>query len=341
MSVKMEDVAQLAGVSTATVSRVLNNPELVSADTRERVMDAIDHLGYRVNLAARSLRTNQTRTIAIVIPTISEPIINQVVEAVEDAAINAQYSLLMCSTRGDAAREQAYIRLLTQQTLVDGVLYVSPRAAPEDVRRLLEGDAPVVLCNYRVEGLDVPSVMANHVGSIYQTTHHLLVLGHTRIALLNLSAPHYQPARMRHKGFTQAFTDAGLVPDDALIVELDQPTFVTQDWRDAIHMLLDRDPPPTGIVAFNDQVALEVYAVCRERGLSIPADLSVTGCDDILFAQYVEPALTTVRVPAYKQGQIAMNILLQLLDQPAADVPASTLLDVELVVRESCAAPRA
>ncbi|MCD4686348.1 MAG: LacI family transcriptional regulator [Anaerolineae bacterium] len=152
MSVKMEDVAQLAGVSTATVSRVLNNPELVSADTRERVEQAINQLDYRVNLAARNLRTNQTRTIAIVIPTISEPVINQVVEAVEDAAINAQYSLLMCSTRGDVKREQAYIRLLTQQTLVDGILYVSPRAAPDDVRRLLEGNAPVVLCNYSVEG---------------------------------------------------------------------------------------------------------------------------------------------------------------------------------------------
>lgn len=341
MSITMEDVAQLAGVSTATVSRVLNTPERVSAETRERVMNAIRQLDYRVNLAARNLRTNQTRTIAIVIPTISEPIINQIVEAVEDAAINAQYSLLMCSTRGDAEREQAYIHLLTQQTLADGVLYVSPRAAPKDVRRLLEGDAPVVLCNYSAEVLNVPCIMADHVRSIYQTTHHLLTLGHTRIALLNLSAPHYQPARMRHTGFEKAFVDAGLVSDHTLIVELAQPSFVTQDWRDATHELLDRDPPPTAIVAFNDQVALEVYAVCRERGLRIPIDLSVTGCDDILFAQYVDPPLTTVRIPAYEQGQIAMNILLKLLEQPAAKVQATTLLDVELVVRESCGAPRA
>jgi DNA-binding LacI/PurR family transcriptional regulator len=304
-------------------------------------MDAIDTLGYRVNLAARNLRTNQTRTIAIVIPTISEPVINRVVEAVEDTAINAQYSLLMCSTRGDTEREKAYIRLLTQQTLVDGILYVSPRAAPEDVRRLLEGDAPVVLCNYRVEGLDVPSVMADHVQSIYQTTHYLLTLGHTRIALLNLSAPHYQPARMRHTGFITALANAGLTPEADLIVELEQPTFVTQHWRNAIHTLLDRDPPPSAIVAFNDQVALEVYAVCRERGLSIPNDLSVTGCDDILFAQYVDPPLTTVRIPADNQGRTAMQILLKQLEQPAVTVPAVTMLDVELVVRESCAAPRA
>ncbi len=341
MSVTMEDVAQLAGVSTATVSRVLNTPERVSADTRARVMNAINQLDYRVNLAARNLRTNQTRTIAIVIPTISEPVINQVVEAVEDAAINAQYSLLMCSTRGDAEREQAYIRLLTQQTLADGVLYVSPRAAPDDVCRLLEGNAPVVLCNYSVEGLGVPSVLFDHVRSIYKTTQYLLTLGHSRIALLNLSAPHYQPARMRHTGFEKAFADARRAPDPELIVELDQPTFVTQDWRDAIHTLLDRDPPPTAIVAFNDKVALEVYAVCRERGLRIPTDLSVTGCDDILFAQYVDPPLTSVRIPAYEQGQIAMSILLKLLEQPTAKVAATTFLNVELVIRESCGLPRA
>lgn len=127
------------GVSTATVSRVLNNPELVSDDTRQRVADAIRQLDYRVNLAARSLRTNQTRTIAVVLPTIADPVINRMVEAVEDVAITAGYTLLLCSTRGDAAREQTYIELLTQQTVADGVLYISPRATPENVLALDQG----------------------------------------------------------------------------------------------------------------------------------------------------------------------------------------------------------
>ncbi len=341
MPVKMQDVAHLAGVSTATVSRALNSPDLVSVDTRRRVMEAIETLNYRVNLAARNLRTNQTRTIAIVIPTISEPVINQVVEAVEDTAITEQYSLLMCSTRGNPEREQAYIRLLTQQTLVDGVLYVSPRAAPDDVQRLIEGNAPVVLCNYRVDHLQVPSVLLDHVRSIYQTTHHLLELGHERIALLNLAAPHYQPARMRRQGFEQAFTEARRTPDPTLIVELNQPSYVTDEWRDAIHNLLERPTPPTAIVAFNDKVALEVYAVCRARGLSIPGDISVTGCDDILFAQYVDPPLTTVRVPAYEQGRLAVQTLLSLINGTVADVPEITLLATELLIRESCAPPAA
>lgn len=339
MPVTMQDVARRAGVSTATVSRVLNTPELVSAETRQRVMDAIGALDYRLNQAARSLRTNQTRTIAVLIPTISEPVIHQVLEAIEDAAITAQYSLLMCSTRGDRQRERAYIRLLTQQTLVDGILYVSPRAAPDDVLRLVQGEAPVVLCNYTIEGLCVPSVVFDHVRSIYKTTQHLIALGHTRIALLNLAAPYYQPARMRRRGFEKAFAEAGLQPDPALIVELDQPSYMTHDWRGAIQRLLEMTPRPTAIVAFNDTVALEVYAVCRARGLRIPADLSVTGCDDIVFAQVVEPPLTTVRIPAYEQGRIAMRTLLRLLDEPGAEVPEMVLLNVELIVRESCAPP--
>ncbi len=340
MSAKMEDVARMAGVSTATVSRVLNNPELVSERTRQRVLTAIETLDYRVNLAARNLRTNQTRTIAVMIPTISEPVINQVVEAVEDIAITEQYSLLLCSTRGDSAREQAYIRQLTQHTLADGILYISPRAAPDVVYHLLEGNAPVVLCNYSLPDHPVPSVMFDHVRSIYMTTRHLLDLGHERIALLNLSAPHYEPARMRRRGFEKAFADFNLVPDPALIVELDQPTYVTEDWHKEVNALLDRQPPPTAIVAFNDKVALEVYAACRERGLLIPRDLSVTGCDDILSARYVEPPLTTVRIPAYEQGRIAVNMLLKLINGLDTEVPATTLLNVELVARESCAPPR-
>lgn len=339
MPAKMEDVARLAGVSTATVSRVLNTPEVVSDDARQRVMDAIHQLDYKLNLAARSLRTNQTRTIAIVIPTISEPVINEVVEAVEDAAITENYTLLMCSTRGDSAREETYIRLLTQQTVVDGVLYVSPRAAPEHVRRLLQGDAPVVLCNYSMEGTRTPSVMVDHVSSIFQTTRYLLDLGHRHIALLNLAAPYYHPARMRRSGFEKAFAEIGLTPDPALIIELDRPTYANDDWHDAINALLDRATPPTAIVAFNDKVALQVYAVCRARGVRIPHDLSVTGCDDILSARYVEPPLTTVSIPAYALGQLAMNTLLRLLTQPQPDIPASSLLDVDLVTRESCAPP--
>ena len=341
MAATMEDVARLAGVSTATVSRALNAPELVSHATRERVLQAMQSLDYKINLAARSLRTNQTRSLAVVIPTISEPVINEIVEAVEDAAITENYTLLLCSTRGDSERECAYISLLTQQTLADGVLYVSPRAAPEDVLRLLRGDAPVVLCNYRLDEADAPSVMIDHVSSMYRATRYLLTLGHRRIALLNLNAPYYHPARMRRQGFEKAFSEAALMPDPTLMIELSQPTYDTDEWRAAIAALFDRADPPTAVVAFNDKVALQVYAESRQRGLRIPDDLSVTGCDDILTAQHVEPPLTSVRIPAYNLGRLAVQILFRLIRDGSAAVPPVTLLDTELMVRKSCAPPRA
>ena len=339
MPVKMEDVAREAGVSTATVSRVLNSPDLVSDDARQRVLEAIQLLGYKINLAARNLRTNQTRTIAIVIPTISEPVMNELVEAVEDVAVQENYTLLLCSTRGDSKREKDYIRLLTRQTIADGVLYLSPRAAPEVVRQLLDGPAPVILCNYSLDDTDTPSVMMDHVSSIQQTTGYLLSLGHRRIALLNLAAPHYYPALMRHEGFEQAFAELGLTPDPDLITELDQPTYDHDEWQDVINSLLDLPDPPTAIVAFNDMVALQVYAVCRLRGIRIPDDLSVTGCDDILSASHVEPALTTVRIPAREQGRIAMQYLLKTITQPDSEIDSMTLIPVELVTRDSCASP--
>jgi len=337
MPAKMEDVARLAGVSTATVSRVLNNPELVSAATRQRVNEAIRQLDYRLNIAARSLRTSQTRTIAVVLPTIADPVINRMVEAIEDVAIGAGYTLLLCSTRGDASREQAYVEFLTLQTFADGVLYISPRAAPEAVMALARDEVPLVLCNYLVDQEDVPCVLVDHVSSIYQTTAHLLARGHRRIALLNLAAPHYHPARMRYDGFVRAHQDAGVAPDLSLCYEIDQPTYATPDWYDVIDALLARDDRPDAVVAFNDEVALEVYAVCRARGLRIPDDLAVTGCDDILSARHVEPPLTTVRVPAHEQGERAMRALLKRLAHPKSRIPHRTLLPVELVVRGSTA----
>ena len=263
MPAKMQDVARLAGVSTATVSRALNTPELVSAETHQRVMAAIHELDYKINLAARNLRTNRTGTLAIVIPTIADPVINRAVEAVEDAAIEHGMTLLMCSTRGEAAREQAYIRLLTQQTVVDGVLYISPRAAPEDVLRLAHGDAPLVLCNYVMDDARTPSVLVDHVSSIYQATRHLLALGHRRIALLSLDAPYYTPARMRREGFERAFAEADAAPDPALIAEIHQPTYANDEWQATIRDLLDRDDPPTAVVAFNDEVALQVVGAAE------------------------------------------------------------------------------
>lgn len=340
MPTTMLDVARLAGVSTATVSRVLNNPEVVNEDTRCRVMDAIQQLDYKINVAARRLRTNQTRLIAVVIPTIAEPAINQVVEAVEDAAIEQGYTLLLCSTRGDAEREQWYIDLLTQQMAVDGVLYVSPRAAPEDVARLAQGPAPLVLCNYTIDDPAVPSVWIDHVSSTYQVTRYLIELGHRRITLLNLAAPFYQPARMRRRGYEQALAELGLEPDPARITEIRQPTYDTDEWREVIDHLLAQPDRPTAIVAFNDEVALEVYAACRAHGLSIPRDLSVTGCDDTLLARHADPPLTTVRIPAYELGRQAMNLLLLRIDGKPGRVEPFPRLVIELIVRESCA-PRA
>lgn len=337
MPAKMEDVARLAGVSTATVSRVLNNPELVSEATRQRVGDAIRQLDYRLNLAARSLRTSQTRTIAVVLPTIADPVINRMVEAIEDVAITAGYTLLLCSTRGDASREQAYIEFLTQQTFADGVLYISPRAAPDDVLALARDEVPLVLCNYVVDAESVPCLLMDHVSSMYQAAAHLLALGHRRIALLNLSAPHYYPARMRYEGFVRAHEDAGVTPDPSLCYEIDQPTYATPLWHAIIDDMLARPDRPSAIAAFNDEVALEVYAICRQRGLRIPDDLAVTGCDDILSARHVAPPLTSVRVLARDQGERAMRALLKRLTRPRGRMPHITLLPVELVVRGSTA----
>jgi LacI family transcriptional regulator len=236
-------------------------------------------------------------------------------------------------------RERSYIDLLNQQMAVDGVLYVSPRAAPDDVWRLVQGPAPLVLCNYTLDDPAVPCLGIDHVSSTYQATRHLIELGHRTITLLNLSAPYYQPARMRQRGYELALAESGLPVDPARIIEIHQPTYELGDWRAVIADLLDAADRPTAVVAFNDVVALEVYAACRARRLRIPADISVTGCDDTLLARYADPPLTTVRIPAYELGRQAMQQLLRrIAGKPRRTGPVPRLA-VELVRRESCATP--
>ncbi|NDJ77046.1 MAG: LacI family transcriptional regulator [Chloroflexi bacterium] len=338
MASTIEDVAQVAQVSTATVSRVLNQPHLVSIQTRRRVLDAMQLLDYKVNLAGRHLRTNRTRTAALLLPGLGSSVISRLVEGVEDAALAAKYALIMFSTRHDADREAAYIDLITRHRLVDGVLCVSPCSSLENMHCLENDGIPLVMCNGKLDG--VASVLVNYSDLTYQATEYLLAWGHQRILLLNWTVPSgevpvtlHTITHMRQGGFRQALAATQAVPQTLVVDD-------NTEWQAHLAHMLRSTDRPTAIIACCDKLALAVYAVCRGVGLRIPHDLSVIGCDDILVAQYVDPPLTTIRVPAYKQGRLAMESLLQAMMGDAPEEPAVHLLKGELVLRDSCAPPQ-
>lgn len=332
MSVTIRDVARRAGVSVATVSRVVNrSPHRVSPQTQRRVHTAVRVLGYRANIIAQGLKKRSSRTVALIVPDISNPFFPAIARGIEDTARARGYAVLLCNTYEDLAREQAYLALLRNRW-VDGVVFATVGSNTRHLRALRRARLPVVLVARDVEGLSIDTVRVDNFRGEYEATRHLLQLGHRRIAHIG-GPPALHVAAERRRGYREALRTAGL-ERDGTIVEGD---FTADGGRRAMAALLRIRPPVTAVVAANDLMAIGAMEALRQAGARIPEDVAVVGFDDITFASLVSPALTTVAQPKYRMGQMAMERLLQLLD--GADVRTrQTVLVPELVIRESCGA---
>lgn len=333
-TVSIRDVAAVAGVSTATVSRVLSPPSAaypMRAETRERVLRAIDELGYRPNDLARALLHQRTSAIGLLLPDISNPYYAAMVRGVEDAASARGYRVVLCNADRDADKITTYLDTLVK-TRVDGIIIAggsgSPRARPPQ----FETYRTKIVVVGRHE-FDHPSVQIDNDAAARAATEHVLGLGHRRMAFVG-GPEGSRTAQDRLGGYRAALRDAGVTVDGELVRH---GAFDEESGYRAARSLLARSPRPTAMVCANDRMAFGVYAALADAGLAIPADVSVIGFDDVPLASYVRPTLTTVAVPTYEIGQTAMALLLdQFDDRPAGD---PRMLATRLMVRDSCAPP--
>lgn len=331
----IQDVARDAGVSTATVSRVLSAPELVAEATRARVMAAVAHLGYQPNFAAKSLRTLRTEKILVTVPDISNPFFSQVIRGVEEAARTAGYSVLLGDTRHEPEREEEYAAMLLRRE-ADGLIFLGHRL-PEVLSGLVAregGGAPIVNgCEYSPE-LGVSGAHIDNARAAAEAMEHLYGLGHRRVGVI--TGPLASPlSRDRLAGVHTAAEAAGHA--DGLWV-VDGDFSIESGVREA-GALLDGAERPSAIFCFSDEMAMGALVAFRQRGLSCPGDVSLVGFDDIRFAQHLDPPLTTISQPMDKIGHEAVRLLLDILSGRAGALEHVTLPH-ELVVRGSTAAPR-
>lgn len=333
MTVTMEDVAKQAAVSIATVSRVLNNPELVNRETRERVLSAIQTLNYHVNITARNLRTQRTQNIAVVVPHLNNPLISDILEALEKTALAQGFTTQLCVTYGDIERAEKYATLLAERRRIDGAFAIAPTLMPEMMSLVhsVAENTPLLLGNHHLP--DIPGILFDYHDAAYQVTQYLIHRGHTRIALLNLPPAHCFPAKMREEGFQQALDEASLPHE--LIFHPDIPDDYKANWHSAIEQLLAAQP--TGVIAYDDRTAASIYRVCAERGLRIPHDISVIGCGDFPMAKMLHPTLTTLRFPTEKMGQLAFQTLFNYMN--GASTRTTVYLPAELIQRNSATSP--
>lgn len=325
--VAVVDVARVAGVSTATVSRVLNGHPSVREDTRQRVEAAMRSLNYRVTVAARSLRTSRTRMVLALVPDFANPYYAEIVRGLGACAREHDYELLLCDTGLSEARERAVAQMLTRH-FYDGVVcmdpYTTQQMVSEEVRSL-----PWVACSEFVPDPQIPHVSIDHRVAAKDAVLYLLAKGHRRIALIN-SDERYLYAQQRREGYRDALRDAGLQerPEYIQIVGgIDHPL-----GELAARRLLALEQPPTAVFAVSDTLAVGAIKATLACGRQVPGDLAVVGFDDVPLASIFEPSLTTIAQPRHELGEHAMRLLMQRI---AGESPPSITLAHMLVVRNS------
>ncbi|TFB68201.1 LacI family transcriptional regulator [Cryobacterium glaciale] len=327
MVVTIRDVAQIAGVSISTVSRALASPDKVSAVTRVLVEDTARTMGYRANRAARGLVTGRTTSIGLVVPDLENPFFGSICKGVQARARSAGYSVFIADTDEDPSLEDEAVRNLTKQ--VDGVIICSARSTDAALQQAA-GDGPLVLVNRALPG--VPSITFDNGGGARVVMRHLIALGHRRIAYV--AGPVTSWSNRERTLALQAFAAES---DHVDLIELGNFPPVFSGGMQAADLAVASGA--TAIVAFNDLVAVGVIERLRQRGLQVPADLSVTGFDNVPVSTLVWPNLTTVDFPRIQMGRASVDALLDTVLHRTSIRPAITQIPVELVVRQSTAPP--
>jgi LacI family repressor for deo operon, udp, cdd, tsx, nupC, and nupG len=329
------EVAKRAGVSPSTVSRVLSQPDVVSAKTRSRVLRAVDVLGYTPNSTAKNLRTARTGKLLVTVPDISNPFFSLILQGIEDAAQREEYAVLLGDTQHDERREQRYATRLNSKE-ADGLIFLGhrlPEAAQTRITQAAPRCAPVVNgCEFNSR-VGVPSVHIDNAGAAADAMSLLYDLGHHRVGVV--TGPLASPlSRDRLRGASQMAKERR--GGDLTVAGGD---FTVESGADAAARLFAGDPRPTAIFCFNDEMAMGVLDYARRAGLRVPQDLSVVGFDDIRFARYTEPALTTIAQPMREIGEGTVKLLLAILADDTVTPPSITLPH-RLVVRATTAPPR-
>ncbi|MER6944796.1 LacI family DNA-binding transcriptional regulator [Nonomuraea sp. NPDC000554] len=317
MAVTIRDVAAASGVHVSTVSRAFSAPHLVNPETRTRVLAVAEDLGYRPNRAARALTTGRTQNIGLIVADIANPFFPPLIKAAQAQARLRDYHVFVADTDEDPQVEEDLIQTLSKQ--VDGVLLCSPRLTNRTIERLSE-EVPFVVVNRRVKGL--PTVLMDAGRGARLAVEHLIGLGHRRIALVTGPSGSWTSKEMQEAA-------AAMAEVDVVFLGPNPPTELG-GLAAATDVIASG---ATGVLAYNDLVAIGVIEGLVERGVSVPGDVSVIGVDDIVSGQLSRPKLTTIAMPTAAAGRIAVDMLLQSVDSGATT--GVTMLETSLIVRES------
>ena len=327
--VSIKDIAREARVSHSTVSRALADSPLVATETKQRIQRIAMEMGYTPSAIARGLVTKRTATIGLVVTTIADPFIAEVVQGVEETALDHGYSVILCDCNSEPEREMNCVRALRERR-VDSIVVTSSRVGNLYVPLLVESDVPIVLINNQHDSQYVYSVRSDDLVGGRLAGEHLASLGHRRVAYV-AGPPGAHASRQRLSGCRLALAESGGGIPDEWVFPGNGRAEGGQAAAEALH---NRAEWPTAVFCYNDMTAIGVMKAIRTAGMRVPEDMSIIGYDDISFASLVEPPLTTIAQAKYALGESAMRLALDLLSERAR--ATDRVLTPVLVERQSC-----
>lgn len=328
------NVARLAGVSSATVSRVVNNDPNVSGETAKKVNEVIHKYGYVQNAMARNLRMANTKTIGYLVPDIRNPFFPQVLGGIESVCWKRGYDIIFENTDEKLDKEKGAINTLMRYR-VDGVIadFVDPNS--EDIRKVEKMGIPLVLIDRKKTiGEKTDCVVIDNIGGMEQMVKYLIDLGHTKIAMI-YGSKEITPGIERLQGFNKAMREAGIVVNEDYVLN---GMFSEDGGYECTYRLMKMNEPPTAIITANNVMTMGAFKALADNSIKIPADVSLAGFDDFPLAAYLTPSLTVVNRPTWEMGQTAAEILLERIENKDADHPKKEMvLPTNLLIRGSCA----
>jgi LacI family transcriptional regulator len=329
----INDVAKRAGVSSITVSRVINNSSYVSETTRKKVDEAIAELGYVPNKLASGLRSKRSDTLALVITDITNPFFTLIARGVEDVASASGYTVFFCNTDESEEKEINYSNILVQQQ-VDGVLLVPACSSPKSVQFLDQNKIPVVLIDRSVPSIQKDIVRCNSEEGAYDLVKLLTELGHKNIVMI--SGPKgVSTSDDRVAGYNRAMKEAGLESLKRILYG----SFTQTSGYELTNQALQFDPPPSALFGANNFLSIGILKALRDAGKSVPEDIAVVGFDDLPVTMVVNPFLTVAAQPAYEMGKKATELLLDRLSGKATEGNREIMLPTEIIKRQSSGKP--
>lgn len=328
--VKITDVAKMANVSTATVSRVISNKRNVNSKTRERVLETINQLEYKPNRLASNLRKMSSKTVMVVVPDITNPFFSSILQGFKDVALENGYHVLLGDTGNSLEQERNFINLVKER-VVDGVILTTARLPKEEILSVSQ-EIPVVLACEYIDGFDIPTVSIDNVSAARQAVEYLISLGHRRIGMIT-GPLGVILSKDRVKGYYQAL-NLHEIPIDGVLIQ--EGNFSVKSGYETMLKLLALEAPPSAVFATNDEMAVGAIKAIKQKGLSVPKDISVIGFDDIPLCELIETELTTIVQPKYDMGYQAMRMMLSIIINKGNLTRKQIVLPHRLMVRKTC-----